>query len=99
MTEQLQLRGGTNAENNTFTGAPREVTVDTTFNQLRVHDGVNMGGTIVGGALGMLFQGEIGPGDWNTIAPSNPEVGDAWLVVGTITNFPGAPPDPATGNW
>jgi len=97
MTEQLQLRGGTNAENNTFTGAPREVTVDTTFNQLRVHDGVNMGGTIVGGALGMLFQGEIGPGDWNTIVPSNPQVGDAWLVVGTITNFPTAPPDPTAG--
>ena len=97
MTEQLQLRGGTNAENNAFTGAPREVTVDTTFNQLRVHDGVNQGGTVVGGALGMLFKGEVGPGDWNTIAPSNPEVGDAWLVVGTITNFPGAPPDPTTG--
>ena len=59
MTEQLQLRGGTNAENNVFTGAPREVTVDTTFHQLRVHDGVNPGGTIVGGALG-ITPGKIG---------------------------------------
>ena len=98
MTEQLQLRGGSNTENNAFTGAPREVTVDTTFNQLRVHDGVTAGGTVVGGALGMQFQGEVGPGNWNTLQPSNPSVGDAWLVAGDITNFPGAPPDPVEGD-
>ena len=69
MTEQLQLRGGNNAQNNAFTGAPREVTVDTTFNQLRVHDGINPGGTIVGGALGMQFMGELGPGAWSSWEP------------------------------
>ena len=98
MTEQLQLRGGTNAQNNAFTGAPREVTVDTTFHQLRVHDGVNPGGTIVGGAIGMQFKGEVGPGNWAIIAPPSPSVGDAWLVAGTITNFPGSPPDPTEGD-
>ena len=98
MTEQLQLRGGTNAENNAFTGAPREVTVDTTFSQLRLHNGVTQGGTIIGGALGMQFQGEVGPGDWNSIAPADPEVGQAWLCEGEITNFPDAPPNPITGD-
>ena len=97
MTEQLQLRGGTATENDAFTGAPREVTVDTTFHQLRVHDGSTQGGYVVGGALGLTFRGELGPGDWNSIAPSNPEIGDAYLVVGTITNFPTAPPNPEAG--
>lgn len=87
MSEQLQLRGGTNADHTTFTGAAREVTVDTTFNQLRVHDGVTLGGHVVGGALGMTFMGEIAGGAW--IAPSSPSNGDAWLATGTITGFPG----------
>lgn len=42
--DQLQLRGGTEAENDAFTGAAREVTVDTTNNRLRVHDGSTQGG-------------------------------------------------------
>ncbi|MEX0934479.1 MAG: DUF1566 domain-containing protein [Candidatus Saccharimonadales bacterium] len=44
MADQIQLRGGTEAENNAFTGAAREVTVDTTNNTLRVHDGTTAGG-------------------------------------------------------
>ncbi len=44
MSTQLQLRGGTTAENLLFTGAQREVTVDTDVNTLRVHDGVTAGG-------------------------------------------------------
>ena len=48
MSIQLQLRRGTTAENNGFTGAPGEVTVDTTANLLRVHDGSTVGGTIAG---------------------------------------------------
>jgi len=48
MAKQLQLRGGTTAEHSTFTGANREVTVDTTTNSLRVHDGATVGGNIVG---------------------------------------------------
>jgi len=41
---QIKLRGGTTAEHATFTGAPREVTVDTDKNTLVVHDGVTVGG-------------------------------------------------------
>lgn len=44
MADQLQLRGGTTAQNATFTGAQREVTVDTTKHTLVVHDGVTQGG-------------------------------------------------------
>lgn len=41
---QIQLRGGTTAEHSTFTGAAREVTVNTTNNTLVVHDGTTAGG-------------------------------------------------------
>lgn len=44
MPTQMQLRGGTTAENLLFTGAQREVTVDTDKNTLIVHDGVTPGG-------------------------------------------------------
>ena len=45
MPDQLQLRGGTTTEHNSFTGAVREVTVDTTKKTLVVHDGSQAGGT------------------------------------------------------
>lgn len=41
---QLKLRGGTTAEHSTFTGALREVTVDTDKNTIVVHDGTTAGG-------------------------------------------------------
>ena len=47
MSKILQLRGGTTAEHATFTGAVREVTVDTTKNTLVVHDGSTAGGFVV----------------------------------------------------
>jgi hypothetical protein len=43
-TTQVQFRRGTTAQNNSFTGASGEVTVDTTNNSLRVHDGLTPGG-------------------------------------------------------
>ena len=44
MSKLLQLRGGTTSEHSTFTGALREVTVDTTKDTLVVHDGATAGG-------------------------------------------------------
>jgi len=44
MAKRLQLRGGTTAEHSTFTGALREVTVDTDKDTLVVHDGATAGG-------------------------------------------------------
>jgi len=47
MSDQLQLRGGSTQESVLFTGAEREVTVDTDLHTLRVHDGTTLGGHIV----------------------------------------------------
>lgn len=50
MAYQVQLRGGPLAESDAFTGAPKEVTVNTTDWSLRVHDGVTLGGHPIVGA-------------------------------------------------
>lgn len=47
MAKRLQIRGGTTAQNNAFTGAPREISVDTEIWQLRLHDGTTPGGHVV----------------------------------------------------
>jgi hypothetical protein len=44
MATQIQLRRGTSTQHTTFTGVAGEVTVDTTNNILRVHDGSSAGG-------------------------------------------------------
>ena len=44
MATQVQFRRGTTGENNVFKGAVGEVTVDTSKNTLRVHDGSTVGG-------------------------------------------------------
>ncbi len=44
MADQVQWRGGSRENSDDFTGAPREVTVDTTDWVLRVHDGIKPGG-------------------------------------------------------
>lgn len=44
MADQLQLRRGTTSQNLAFTGAAGELVVDTTKNQLRVHNGITAGG-------------------------------------------------------
>ena len=42
---KVQLRRGTGAENDAFTGAVGEITVNTTNNTIRVHDGATLGGS------------------------------------------------------
>jgi len=44
MSKLLQLRGGTTSQHSSFTGAVREVTVDTDKDTLVVHDGSTAGG-------------------------------------------------------
>lgn len=52
MSKQWQLRRGTTAENNGFTGAQGELTMDTERKELRLHDGTTQGGvTFVSQAL------------------------------------------------
>ena len=44
MADQVQFRGGTSAQHATFTGAVREITVDTDKHVTVVHDGATAGG-------------------------------------------------------
>lgn len=44
MTRVLQIRRGTTADNDNFTGMPGEITMDTDNKTLRVHDGETLGG-------------------------------------------------------
>jgi len=56
MAVQVQLRRGTTSQNNSFTGAAGEITVDTTNQNIRVHDGSTAGGH----ALAPLTDGDKG---------------------------------------
>ena len=47
MTRILQIRRGTAAQNNNFTGLAGEITMDTTNKTIRVHDGTTAGGTML----------------------------------------------------
>jgi len=44
MPTVLQFRRGTTAQNNAFTGALGELSIDTTLDAIRVHDGSTAGG-------------------------------------------------------
>jgi len=71
MATQVQYRRGTATQNNAFIGALGEITVDTTNGTLRVHDGINAGGsniatvTYVTSAIGALSADSISNGTSN----------------------------------
>jgi hypothetical protein len=44
MPTQVQFRRGTTTQNNNFTGASGEISIDTTLGTLRVHNGSTAGG-------------------------------------------------------
>lgn len=47
MATQVQFRRGTTSQNNAFTGAQGELTIDTQVYTLRIHDGTTAGGKVV----------------------------------------------------
>ncbi len=57
-SRQIQIRRGTAAEHAEFTGAPGEITVDTTTNTIRVHDGATAGG------FALAHQSELDAADY-----------------------------------
>jgi len=60
MSTQVQYRRGTATQNNAFTGALAEITVDTTNQILRVHDGITAGGySLVGLAASQTLTNKI----------------------------------------
>jgi len=44
MPKKVQFRRGTTTQNNAFTGEEGEITMNTTTNAIRVHDGSTAGG-------------------------------------------------------
>jgi hypothetical protein len=44
----LRLKRGTTTQNNSYTGSVGELTLDTTLNQLRLHNGTTVGGVAIG---------------------------------------------------
>lgn len=63
MSTQVQMRRGTEAENDDFTGAEGEITIDTTNDTIRVHDGIKKGGYPV-----MKGRSPITPGTYPKIS-------------------------------
>jgi len=99
MADQLQLRGGTTSEHSTFTGALREITVDTDKDTVVVHDGSTAGGhPLLKQDLSNLPAGTIDNADINASAaislsklatgalPTAITVASANIVDGTIVN-------------
>lgn len=50
----LQILRGTTVQNNAYTGSAGELTMDTTTNELRLHDGSTAGGHIIGADGGSI---------------------------------------------
>ncbi len=59
MATQVQFRGGTTTEHASFTGAAREVTVDTTKDTVVVHDGTTAGGIPLATEADPTFTGTV----------------------------------------
>lgn len=97
MANELRLRRGTSAQNNAFTGAQGEVTVDTDANALRLHDGLTIGGhpiarsdlANVDDATFLAKATAAGVGTGNTVVTAGAPTTASYLVLGadaTLTN-------------
>jgi len=78
---QVQLRRGTATEHNTFTGAVGEVTVDTTNDTLRVHDGSTAGGV----RLAKLSEAGGGTGTVTSVGSGTGLTGGPITTSGTLS--------------
>lgn len=88
MAIQLQLRHGTTAENDLFTGALSEPSYDTERKELRIHDGSTVGGKIITVPTGaiMSFGGSVAPKGWllcDGSEVSRSDYADLFDVIGT----------------
>jgi len=78
---QVKLRRGTATEHNTFTGAEGEVTVDTTNDTLRVHDGSTAGGV----RLAKLSEVSGGTGTVTSVGSGTGLTGGPITTSGTLS--------------
>ena len=101
MATQLQIRRGTTAQTNSFTGAEGELSVNTTTDTLHVHDGATAGGKALARADGSniaTYAGSFttltasGAATLNTFASSG-----ATLTGGTINGVTVGATTPSTG--
>ena len=87
MPTQLQFRRGTTAQNNSFTGAVGELSIDTDTENIRVHDGSQAGGfEIVPAGTIVAFGNTTAPGGWlacNDAAVSRTTYARLFAVIGT----------------
>lgn len=88
MAKQLQIRRGTTAENDLFTGTVAEVTYDTDRKEIRIHDGSTVGGKTVSIFTGAIvaFGGSTAPVGWlicDGSAISRTKYADLFAVIGT----------------
>lgn len=84
----LQIYRGTTAQNNAFTGAQGELTMDTDRKEIRIHDGSTAGGNVVGLTPGFIapFAGSTAPDGWlvcDGSAISRTRYADLFAVIGT----------------
>ena len=87
MATQLQFRRGTSAQNNAFTGAAGEITLDTDTNNIRIHDGATAGGAeIIPAGTIMAYGGASAPTGYllcDASAVSRTTYARLFAVVGT----------------
>jgi len=83
MATTVQFRRGTTAQNDAFTGAEGELSVDTTLDQLRIHDGSTAGGHKAARQVDLNTKMSVA----NTQALANARLGGAATVtmVGDLT--------------
>ena len=87
MPTTLQFRRGNTTQNNAFTGAAGEISVDTTTNTLRVHDGSTAGGITIttgGGGGSSTSLGDLTAVGSTLSAPSNADLTLAVAGSGNI---------------
>jgi len=78
---EVQFRRGTDTEHNSFTGAEGEVTVDTTNDTLRVHDGTTAGGI----RLAKLSEVSGGTGTVTSVGSGTGLTGGPITTSGTLS--------------
>jgi hypothetical protein len=91
MSEQWQIRRGNTADNDAFTGAQGEITMDTTTKQLRVHDGETQGGAGVIDPV-VAFQAPTADNNYTWYRKYR----SGWVEMGGKAVTDGANPTPIT---
>lgn len=78
----IQIYRGTTAQNDAYTGSAGELTMDTTLNEIRIHDGSTEGGHKIGGG----YHPELFAWQW-----ADHEIDDTqWLNADTFSWQPGS---------